>query len=303
MELIEALQSEDPTAARRCLVMTGGMAEALPDGVAFLAKPFQLGELIEAVRALHQGAATPAPDQDASITADAAMRPPAAAPPGQDRLAAAQHQEWKLLGITRGLRARERYELIDFLHDGPIQELTAATLELQMMSRSWRPGPAAPVDAVFQRLAAAAGSLRWLVDGSWPFMAPETRLAAALQQRTAWLLGAPMTVEAGEDQTGPDASEIPVIVDVVELMLHGMAPADPPVRAHVAVRAGADLIQIELTLATAGDDQAIGDPAAARAALDELACALGASAHAQLDERPWRARIDLPRRQPAVVPE
>jgi hypothetical protein len=302
MELIEALQSEDPTAARRCLVMTGGMAEALPDGVAFLAKPFQLGELIEAVRALHQGAATPAPDHDASVTADSAMRPPGAAA-GQDRLAAAQHQEWKLLAITRGLRARERYELIDFLHDGPIQELTAATLELQMMSRSGAPGQAAPADEVSQRLAAAAGSLRWLVDGSWPFMAPETRLAAALQQRTAWLLGAPMTVEAGENQAGPDTLEIPVIVDVVELMLHGMAPAAPPVRAHVAVRTGEDLIQIELTLTTAGDDQAIGDPAAARAALDELACALGASADAQLHERPWRARIDLPRRQPAVGPK
>src|SRR6266851_5190083 len=142
--------------------------------------------------------------------------------PPRSRASPREAQTWQLLRVARRLRARERHELVDFLHDGPIQELTAVTLELQMMCRSVPPAPR--LDAVLHRLSSAAGSLRWLVDGPWPFLEPEVRLAAALQQRTAWLL----------------------------------------------------------------------------AALDELASALGASMHARLRGRRWRARIGLPR-QPAPV--
>ena len=61
-ELVEALRSEDPAAARRCLVLTGGSADELPQGVAWLAKPFQADELIDAVRALdHRPHSAPAP--------------------------------------------------------------------------------------------------------------------------------------------------------------------------------------------------------------------------------------------------
>jgi CheY-like chemotaxis protein len=313
IDLVEALRSEDPQAVGRCLVITGGTTDTLPDGVAHLAKPFQLGELIDAVRALHEPDTVPIgggqPD-----TVPMAGRPPGIAPgsgrlpgiapgSGVDPLAsvpsagsqpvAGEAQTGRLLRLARQLRARERHELVDFLHDGPIQELTAATLELQMMCRSVSSAPR--LDGVLQRLNAAAGSLRWLVDGPWPFLEPEVRLAAALQQRTAWLLAAPVTVDADEEAAGLGPVEVSAVVDVVELMLLGMVTAHPPAQAHVALGTGEQLIQIDLTLTSAGDDQAIGDPATAQAALDELASALGASMEARLSGRRWRARIGLPR--------
>jgi len=309
IDLVEALRSEDPQAVGRCLVMTGGTADPLPDGVARLAKPFQLDELIDAVRVLHEPDTVPVAGRQAGI-APGSSRPPdiapgsgadprASVPPGRSQPAAGETRAWRLLRLARRLRARERHELAGFLHDGPIQELTAVTLELQMMARSVPPAPR--FDGVLERLNAATGSLRWLVEGPWPFLEPEARLPAALQQRTAWLLAAPVTVDTDERATGLGTVEVPVVADVVELMLLGMVTANPPAEAHVAVRADEHMIQIDLTLtAAAGDDRAIGDPATAQAALDELASALGASLHATLCGRRWRARIGLPR-QPAPV--
>ena len=206
---------------------------------------------------------------------------------------------WRLLDITRRIRAREHLELADFLHDGPIQELTAASLELQMLRRSAPTCPAPRLDAVQQLVEVAAGSLRGLVDSQRPFLRPETRLAAALQERIESLLAAQVTVDAGEPPAGLAAIEVPIIVDVVELMLLGVAPASPRKRVHVAVRAEEQLIQIQLYLTSAAeDDQTIGDPATAGASLAELASALRASAHSEFCDGLWRARIALPR-QPA----
>jgi CheY-like chemotaxis protein len=292
-DLIEALLTDDATAARRCLVITGGSADVLPAGVAYLAKPFQLDELIDAVSALHQPG-TGSPHRRAGIAPDVGACPQVSAPPAGHQPASGQRPAWQLLGITRGLRARERLELVDFLHDGPIQELTAVTLELQMTCRSMP--DASRFDAVLRRLDAAAGSLRWLVDGQWPFLAPETHLVAALRQRTAWLLAAPLTVDIDEQVAGVGAIEVPVVIDVVELMLLALVSAGPPAQVHVAVRADMRLIQIDLTLMPAVEgNQAMCDPAPAQAALDDLASALGTSARASLSGHPWRAQIALPR--------
>ncbi len=314
-DLVETLRSEDPAAAGRCLVITGGTADTLPDGVAFLTKPFQLDELIDAVRGLHgvdtQGAngdggiagpgahpaaAHPAAGHPAAAHPaaghPAAGHPAAAAPGGNHR--AGEPQTWQLLRLTRRLRARERHELIDFLHDGPIQELTAVTLDLQMMSRS--APPALHLDAVIEHLTAAGASLRWLVDGPWQSVQPETELTYSLQERSAWLLGAPLLVDSDGKAADLGAAEVPVIADVVELMLLGMVTANPPAQAHVAVRADEHLIEIELILIPAGgDNQPIGDPVTAQAALDRLASALGARGRASLSGRQWRAQIVLPR--------
>jgi CheY-like chemotaxis protein len=296
IDLVEALCAEDPAAARRCLVITGGTTDPLPDGVTCLIKPFQLDELLEAVHALHQPPAAPASGRKAAIAADSGPPLPGSVLPGGSQPAAVEPGAWQLLRLVRQLRASQRHALVDFLHDGPIQELTAINLELQMMLRAAQPDPAQRLKMVLQRLDAAAGSLRWLVDGGWPFMEPETRLAAALQQRTAWLLTAPVTVDIDVQAVGPTAIEIPVIVDVVELMLLGTMPADPPARAHVAVRTGEGKIQIELTLSAAGPGkQSVGNPATAQATLEELASALGATTHADLDDQHWGARVVLPR--------
>jgi CheY-like chemotaxis protein len=288
IELLEALRSNEPAAARRCIVMTGGPADEIPDNVTCLVKPFQIEELIDAVHTALHPDSLPVPDRPA------AARPPSSTVP---KPGGGEPRPWQLLSIARQLRAHERQELVDFLHDGPIQELTALTLELQMMSKSMPAAPAPRFDAVFQRLNAAAESLRWLIDGNWPFLAPETRLTTALQQRTAWLLAVPAAVDTYGEAAGLGAAaEVPVIVDVVELMLLEMAPAGPPVLAHVAVHVLEQLIHIELTLTSAtSDGQPVGDPVAAQAALDGLAAALGASAHIKRYGEQLQARIELKR--------
>jgi DNA-binding response OmpR family regulator len=366
VDLIEALRAENPAAARRCLVMTGGAVNGIPAGVACLTKPFQAAELLNAVQALHQRT-TSAAVPEARISAEArassgspnfsdsagrqpvAMAPAARQAEGAGQAAAARQpsradpvgpmdvhierprapslctsmgpaagdgaraagdgaraardeaagaagaQAWQLLGIVRRLRERERHELVDFLHDGPIQGLTAVALDLQM-ARSEIPVPAPRLAATMQQLDAAAGSLRWLIDGHWTSLMAQTTLADALRQRTAWLLAAPATVHSDALAAVPTATEIPVIADVAELMLLGILPANLPMRADVAVRTEADEIRIELALTAASrDERPASDPAAAQAALGELAFALGAAAQVDIHDQPWRARLVLPR--------
>ncbi len=295
IDLVNALLLEDPAAAARCLVMTGGAIDALPDGVACLAKPFQLDELLATVHALHQPDTSPAP---ARLPKASSSHPQAAAPPGNTGSATVTPPAWLLLGATRRLRAYERRQLIDFLHDGPIQEIAAATLELHMMSRLAPAGPEPRFEMTMKRLDAAAASLRWLIEGQSPFLAPGTPLTTAIPQRIAWLLAAPVTVDTDPPTAQLNAVEVPELVDIVELMLLGVAPDCPHARAHVAVRTQPHEVHVELTLTAAGHDSlALGDPAAAQAALSELADALGTSAQAEFRGRHWQARIVLPRQR------
>lgn len=148
---------------------------------------------------------------------------------------------WDMLDVARRLRARERCELADFLHDGPAQELTAAALELGML-RPRGSEQAGSFDAVQQRLDAAAGAVRRLLDELWPFPRYEASLAAALERRTAWLLATPLTVVGGEQAGGLAADEIPAVVDVIELMLLDAVPAAPAARAQVSVRTAEQMI-------------------------------------------------------------
>jgi DNA-binding response OmpR family regulator len=297
MDLVEELRSQDPAAAGRCLVMTGGDTGVIPDGIAYLAKPFEPGELIKAVLALHQPDTVPAPGRRPAAAPDPGVPSPASAL-GASQPSAGTPRSWKLLELTRRLRDRERGEQADFLHDGPLQELTAATLDLHMMRRLAPAATAQSVDTVLRRLDIAARSLRWLVAGSGAFRVPETRLAACLQQRTAWLLARPITVSTGPWPAGADAIDALAITDVVELMLLAMADAGPCARAHVAVRTEEDLTRIELTLTCAAEDgQTLGDPAMARALLAELASALLTDADMELDEQQWRALITLRRHE------
>ena len=298
IDLIEALVSEDPAAAGRCLVMTGGSAENLPSGLACLSKPFQLGELISAVRALHERRPAPAPDLQAAIPVQPGAAPAESAPSDVPPHQGEEPQAWRTARLIRRLRAHERRELTDFLHDGPVQELTAVTLELQMLSRSQTPGPAQNAEATLRQLNAAAASLRWLVDELWPFPKTETDLSTALQARTAWLLAAPVTVDAGQVSPALGALEVAGIVDVVELMMLAMIPSGQPGRAHVMVRVTEHLVQIEVTLtAVAEDGRLTGDQSAARACAGDLGGALGTQIMVTFGERQWRSRITLPREQ------
>jgi CheY-like chemotaxis protein len=294
-DLIEELTSADPAAPRRCLVITGGPRDALPDGVASLAKPFRLAELLTAVRALHQPGAIGEPDHRTQATRPAGTGAPAAALCAPCAAGPAGPVAWQLLGLTRRLRARERGELAGFLHDGPIQDLAAASLELQLLRRSVVPEQAPPLDAVVKRLDAVARPLRAVVNEAGPALVPESRLAGALRQRAAWLLATPLAVDAEPACAGLAATEVAAVIDVAELMLFAMTPGLPPDEARVEVRATDDLIGITVTLMPAVGGEPASDSAAARGTLGELATALSASVGSEFGRTLWRSWITLPR--------
>jgi DNA-binding response OmpR family regulator len=299
IDLVTELQARDPAAARRCLVITGG-ARDLPEGISCLHKPFGRTQLLDAVRELHQSVAAGPPGRPAvpGPRPAPADRPEPAPGPG---LELPRPRSAQLLGITRELRARERQELSDFLHDGPIQEITATTLELQLMRKWAPPAQAASLDAALSRLDAAAGSLRWLVSGDWPPARPAADLTSALRQQTEWLLAEPLTVDAGQQPEPAGAAEIPVIADVVELLLLTLVPPGLPARAHVAVLTDESEIRIGLTVGPAAEAQATGQqatgaPAGTTESLVRLASALGAaSVRSDLASPPWRAQLALRR--------
>jgi CheY-like chemotaxis protein len=294
-DLIETLRSRDEAVAARCLIMTGGSLGRLPADVATLAKPFQLGELLDAVRELQQPGTPAKPGERADVPADADAQPEVARPevarPEVARPEVARPEVAQLLGIIRRLRARERHDLADYLHDGPIQELAAASLELQLR-RGAPAGPAA--DLVQQQVDTAARSLRGLLDEPWPLRPAQTSVAEVISARTAWLLAEPPAVDA-DLPGGPDMGEAPGIADIVELMLLATETAGPPGRAHVTVRADPSLLEIDLTRMPDRDDQTAGDPATARPALGGLAAALGADVRAELSRRQWRVSLAMRR--------
>ena len=310
MDLIEELRSADPVAVSRCLVITGGTADAGPAGLAVLTKPFRAADLLDAVRALRQAVPPqPDPSQPEPALPERPLPEPGLPEPGLpeqgsrpepgggpesswDSPSPSPAQIRRLLAVTRRLRTRERRDLVGFLHDGPIQELTAGTLEVEMMRRSAPAGPASRVDAVLRQIEAAARALRWLVDGEWPFMQPEVQLAGALRQRCAWLLTEPLAIDIDPGCADMVPGDVPAVVDVAELMLLAAAPECCPVRAHLAVCGEPQLIELTLTV-TASTDEPMGDLEAARAALRDLAGALGTVAHTESGTQQRRVRIAL----------
>ena len=330
-DLIEELRAADPGAARRCLVVTGEGAAIRLEGVAVLAKPFRPAELLDAVRNLCRPGAAAGPG--GSTGPDPGEARPASLPPEGTRPAPGGPAAWQLLAILRRLRERERRDLADFLHDGPIQELTAATLEMHLLRG---PGAGQRVDAALGQLSLAAAALHRLMDEDWAFSQPEASLAGTLRRRTAWLLAEPLVVEADGASSALPPSEVVAVTDMVELMLLGAVPAGRPLRARVLVHAGSPadpratpgtrdqgttppgtapgtgdpaarprtghpgagprdgdrLIRLGLILTPAAqDDQPIGDPEPARAALRELAAALQASTDAHFGARRWQVGL------------
>jgi hypothetical protein len=202
---------------------------------------------------------------------------------------------WQVLDIARRLRAADRMYLAGQLHDRPIQDLAAAALELSVARRT-AGTPASDEFDVVERLVEEAGrELRSIMDEIGSFSRPELDLAAALAERTAWLLAAPLTMVAGEGAGGLAATEVFAVADVVELILLG-ACAQPPVQAMAAVRANERLIHVDLNLTPAVDgDHLFGDPGEMKECLDHLAAAMQTQADVQLREQRIRVRISLPR--------
>jgi CheY-like chemotaxis protein len=246
-DLIEELRTQDEAAVGRCLVITGGSRAALPPGVASLAKPFQLADLLTAVRALYQPAADRNPGRDAPVSRQNVVSPAAAAPSVAAPANPGGPPGWRLLSVIRGLRARERAGLADSLHDGPIQDLAAATLELQLLRRSALAAQAPDIDTVLGRLDVAASSLRTIMAGAEPPLGAAPPLAEALQQQAAWLC-VPLAVDTGPECAGLTAAEAAAAVDIAELMLFAMTPGAPPAQAHAEMLAGDAEVTIRLTV-------------------------------------------------------
>ncbi len=287
-DLVAELRSEDPAMVGRCLVITGGPVDGLPPDVASIPKPFTGAELLAAVHAL-EAAAPVKPAFRAGRQPDAGTLLPAADPSAL-RGSGGQH----LLDVVRRRRAHDWQTLADFLHDGPIQELTAAVLDLQLLRRSAPPWVGPDATAIQERIGEAAQSLRWMVDGPWPWYPHNTGLVRAIEDRTGWLLSMQAEVRADTTLTGLSAlTDEYLIADVIELMLIEMAPG-LDVRARVDVQIDEHLVQIDLTLA-ASSDEVVGDAARAQVLLNRLAESLGIRADHDFSDRRWFARFALPR--------
>jgi Histidine kinase len=201
----------------------------------------------------------------------------------------------QLLGIVRGLRARERGYLAGLLHDGPIQELGAAALELALVRRAAPASGGAGLDVADQQVEAAGRQLRRLVDELSPQPRAASGLAEALRQRTGWLLATPLAVHLGEGTAELPVAETETVADLAELILLGTTASAAPARALAAVRADDDRIFLELNLTAEAGNQPFGDPAAVRAWLDGLAAATRMDAAAELRGRRLRAWMEIPR--------
>jgi hypothetical protein len=207
-----------------------------------------------------------------------------------------------LLDMVRLLRARERGHLAGLLHDGPVQELAAAALELGEVRRAIGVSPSDEPNGLARQVHAAGRALCRLQDELWPFPRPGSGLIETLKQRTAWLLATPLAVAAGEGAAGLPEAEIQTVADVTELILAGLGNAGAWDRPIVMVRARPDLIFLELNMTPApGRDLASGGSAAAGAWLHRLAGAIGARADAGLDDRRLRIWMEIPR-CPSQVP-
>jgi CheY-like chemotaxis protein len=310
-DLIDALVAQDPAAAGRCLMITGGSSSVVPHGVAILAKPFRPADLLDAVRALHQpdsaaaarppaaavngnGSAAPQPAVARPAVAGPAVAQAAAPGPGVTRpggRASRMPATWRLLGMIRELRSSERATVADFVHDGPIQELAAAALAIHLGGREEHAGVARLHGELQQGIDAAGRSLRYLTDGDWPFLPPGASLPETIRQRTAWLPLSSVTVDIRQTCVALRA-EAPLIADVVELALFLMTSDGPPSQADICVQAGENEAEIVLTLTQPGD---VRDWAADTGQLAELASILGGTAYTERGPARWQVRIAVPR--------
>ena len=221
--------------------------------------------------------------------------------------------------MIQRLRAGERAAIADFVHDGPIQDLTAALLGVQALT-GLPPSDLAPhVAELGHQLDTAARSVRQLVDDSVLPIQVEADLGGLVQRRTAWLPFSPVTTQfqrisaacgaaapaaAASGAVAPGAAApviaAPVIAEILELVLFAVADLAPPGQAGILVRAGEQELEILLTLTPVhGIPQGTGDAAAAHASLAALAQALGGTAGTSFGAFPWRAWIRWPGRAAA----
>ena len=302
--LIAELMAADAGLASRCLLMSGGAEHIIP-GVATLAKPFLPGQLLDAVRALRgtepeaAGSAQPedGPDAPAPTTATATAREPAAA----------AGPAVTLLGMSGSLRARERAEVADALHDGPVQDLATAILGLYLIREQLPAAQSELLDSVTAQISDAAMSVRGLMgrcSPRWPGESP----AETIGNQAAWLLDAPPVVEIRPpaDRMSQETAQFTASVAELALFLASGSPASggrlPDARIRVLTTE--QTMDIEVTIGwpegapgDAADRDAADRDAAEAAWLEslrgELASALGAGIDVAWGRGELRMRVSL----------
>lgn len=299
-DLVRELVAADPGMAGRCLMITGGDLDGIPDGIPCLAKPFRPGALVDAVRALRDADRAAAPPlvpaqaRPAGTGREGTGREGPARAAGVQPLAAGQPQAEALLSIARMLRARERADLADFLHDGPIQELSAAILGLRLVRGRLAAGQPDQLDEVVKQVDAAALAMRSLIDsrGAWH---GETRLADALTERTGWLLASPAVVDVHPSLPEPGGPRASLIADIAEMMLFLLTAGGPPLSAQVSVRPADEAVRIDVAVTTAAGGTRPGDAIEVLGTrLRVLADALAAAVRLQAGAGFLRAQLTLP---------
>jgi ActR/RegA family two-component response regulator len=275
-DFVREMITAAPEMAGRCLVITGGSLDAIPEGVAWLAKPFGPDELLAAVGALIR---TGEPDGQASAG-------------GQGKA---------LLGLVRLVRMRERQDLAERLHDGPVQALSAATLELHMMRGRQKAAQADPLELAIQQVSQAAMAMRSLMreQERGGLTGGDTRLAPAIRDQTARLLTSPAAVDIDPPQPELPAEQVSLTADVAELMLCLLIGDSPPPSAHLSVQVTNEAIRIDAAVTIPGGSESaqrqLADPAEAHAGLRDLAAALAATVKVVRAPDGARVQLTLPR--------
>jgi DNA-binding response OmpR family regulator len=277
-----------PDMAGRCLVITGGSLDAIPEGIAYLAKPFGPDQLLAAVRGLNR----------ADEVGEVGWRASAGGPAQETVMGVGQGKA--LLALVRMVRMRERRDLAERIHEGPAQELYAAALELHLMYNQQKAERTDLLELAIRQVDQATLAVQSLMGNQEQGGLPRkgTRLAPAVRDQTAWLLVSPAAVDIHPPQPDLLAEQVSFIADVAELMLFLLIGDTPPPSAHLSVQVTNEAIQINVTVTTAGRHETAQrghtDPAGIRARLWDLAAALAATVQVAWDPDRVRAQLALP---------
>jgi hypothetical protein len=211
--LIAELIAVDPGLASRCLLMSGSLLD-VPAGVTALAKPFLPRQLLDAVGALC--GTEPAAGRNAGAEGGSSAPAPLSAPARESTASA--RPAVTPLGMSGLLRERERAEVADVLHDGPVQALTSVVLGLHLIREQLPATQTQLLDSVAGQVSEAASSLRGLIGRLSPPWLGEP-LAEIIRNQTAWLLAAPPVVDIRPPADGMSQKTARLAAEVAELAL------------------------------------------------------------------------------------
>ncbi|HUD38892.1 MAG TPA: response regulator [Streptosporangiaceae bacterium] len=294
--LIDSLVARDPGIVRRCVVITGGAAGPLPDGVRVLRKPFDHAALLELV---HSGKA---PGAEASEPSPAGQAPSGHGEPEQgdddddDREAGrAGARQPRVIELIDWLRRYDHGAISQLIHDGPAQDLSASILAIDLISRHVPADVERQLDEVATWLARTAGVLRDLTDQPWESSRAGLPLADVIRRQAAPALAEPIIVHATEKARPLEPAEQRAVTTVIDMLLH---VGQPQRSARAEVASDERLIAITLTVRRDGPNETAS---AELAALDRLAWAFGGHADQGEDAGRWTAKVAL-RRRPSAAP-